>query len=106
MTASLAAWLLVQFAADEAAARVKDVGHTNECRMDYDAELPVPCSCDGPARVLATVAAHRAIVERRLDAEFPDFDGGYSTAIDDVIRDLAQVYSDRPGFQPEWRVET
>jgi hypothetical protein len=59
-----------------------------------------------PARVLAEVDAKRRILDMWADAqsaEFPDYWGGYATALDDVVRQLALPCADRPGFRAEWR---
>ena len=60
-----------------------------------------------PARVLREVAAKRAIASgARLyeDAGFPDFEGGFSSASEDAVAQLARVYSDHPDFNPEWAI--
>lgn len=57
-----------------------------------------------PARVLREVEAKRALLHdcvHTLEVE----DYGYTLA-DKTIRRLASVYSDRPGFKDEWRIES
>jgi Family of unknown function (DUF6221) len=59
-----------------------------------------------PARVLAEIDAKRRILDMwadAQDAEFPNFEGGYAAALDDVVSRLALPYADRPGFRAEWR---
>ncbi len=55
-----------------------------------------------PARVLRTVDAHRAIVDQ-LEQALAD-DATDETA-QWMLRTLAVVYADRPGFLPEWKVD-
>ncbi|HEY3261295.1 MAG TPA: DUF6221 family protein [Pseudonocardiaceae bacterium] len=103
---------------------MSDRGHTALVRADEPdfrivAELEQSSAIDGwlgerlehiarwdPARVLAEVDAKRRILDMWADAqsaEFPDYWGGYATALDDVVRQLALPYADRPGFRAEWR---
>ncbi|WP_189079229.1 DUF6221 family protein [Mangrovihabitans endophyticus] len=59
-----------------------------------------------PARVLAEVDAKRRVLrlyESSSDAQFPDSDGGYASAIEDVMLLLALPYADRPGYRDEWK---
>ena len=59
-----------------------------------------------PARVLAECEAKRRVVERwRLysDAEYPDYEGGYASAMDAVLATIALPYADHPDFREEWR---
>jgi hypothetical protein len=54
-----------------------------------------------PQRVLREIAAKRKIVEDWLmyrDAEFPDFEGGWSSACDSAARALAEIYLEHPDF--------
>jgi hypothetical protein len=59
-----------------------------------------------PSRVLAEVAAKRAVLARiaviqaACGWEFTDA----PDLADGVLYDLAQPYADRPGFRPEWTV--
>lgn len=58
-----------------------------------------------PARVLREIAAKRAMIadwEIYADAEYPDFEGGFSSAMDGVVDELARVYWDHPEFKSEW----
>lgn len=61
-----------------------------------------------PARVLADVAAKRAIVARCEHAvksfdRYPNAGNGMAVhALTDVLRALAQVYSSHPDFRAEW----
>ena len=67
-----------------------------------------------PARVLAEVAAKRAILERVDDQEQPLSDGHWeSTGYDEywvadrepeLLRLLAQPYASHPDFDPAWKV--
>jgi len=73
-------------------------------------EARTPVRSDGQiarfqARVLAECEAKRRIVERwRLysDAEYPDYEGGYSSAMDDVLALLALPYADHPDYEEQW----
>jgi hypothetical protein len=57
-----------------------------------------------PARTLREVEAKRKILAlTRFNAQFPDFEGGYDSACEDVIKLLAEPLADRPGYQEEWR---
>jgi hypothetical protein len=67
------------------------------------------CDCGYPARVLAEVAAKRAILdvltsrEKAGDSEESLWHKiGYDRAAFDVIRQLAQPYAGRPGWREEW----
>lgn len=71
-----------------------------------------------PARVLADCKAKRRIVEQWREADkaeeeyggegdgWPEIDRLRSVefALADVLRALVQVYADRPGFDPAWRI--
>ncbi|MGD9989065.1 DUF6221 family protein [Pseudonocardia sp.] len=57
-----------------------------------------------PDRVLAEVAAKRRILALYTGpADFPDWDGGYTSAMGDVLRALALPYAARDGYRDEWR---
>jgi hypothetical protein len=58
-------------------------------------------AANDPARVLAEVAARRAIVAR-CHAAFGDGTTSGAYLAEDVLRELAQPYASRPGFRPEW----
>lgn len=62
-----------------------------------------------PARVLAEVEAKRRILDlwssSDATAEFPNFDGGHATALEDVIGIMAQPYAGQPGWREEWHAE-
>jgi uncharacterized protein DUF6221 len=63
-------------------------------------------ACWDPTRGLAEVQSKRAILDaydNSNDAEFPDFDGGYASGLEDSIRAIAQVYADCRGFRDEWK---
>jgi hypothetical protein len=64
-----------------------------------------------PSRVLAEIEAKQAILRRRNHiAGFPAATAGLAkqsieaaaAAYNDVVRDLALPYRDRPGYRPEW----
>lgn len=56
------------------------------------------------ARVLAECEAKRRIVDRYSDdAIWPDYQGGYESATEDAVRDLAAVYADHPDYDDAWR---
>ncbi|MEV7154882.1 DUF6221 family protein [Streptomyces misionensis] len=61
-----------------------------------------------PARVLREVEAGRRLIrahakwcEGRCEAKYPE--GGFDAAHYWNIKVRAEVYSDRPGYRPEWR---
>lgn len=58
-----------------------------------------------PARVLAEVAAKRAILAAASDY-MPELDSGDNGewALDLVVRHLASPYADHPDYSPEWAV--
>jgi len=154
-TSTLAAWLLAQIEADEAAARAAtggpwaDAGVWYRQAHDGEAEVSIahPTVSGGPlsthmvaetwredradaahiarhdpARVLATCAAHRRIVELHyfVERDWVDADGddrsgyfcalcegekdytGDSTYPCNTLRALAAIYADREGFRTEW----
>lgn len=117
---TLTEWLLEQIEADEAMARAVLTARFGWASVDFHG---AECAAHGarwdPARVLAECAAKRAIVEMWAEAVTDD-DGtddseetlrftideqhtGVVVALRDVIRALASVYADRPGWQEEWR---
>ena len=54
-----------------------------------------------PARVLREVEAGRAFLRRYEDAQpaqYPDFDGGYASALEDELQNRAAVYGDHPDY--------
>jgi hypothetical protein len=58
--------------------------------------------CPSPARVLRECTAKREILkdwELYKDEEFPDFGGGYASAMDDTIQSLAAAYADHPDYR-------
>lgn len=60
-----------------------------------------------PARVLREIAAKRAMIadwEIYADAAYPDFEGGFSSAMDGVVDELARVYWDHPDFKADWSI--
>lgn len=59
-----------------------------------------------PARVLAECAAKKALVELYQVASTHDDSSLGVATLRVVIRELAQPYADRPGFDPAWKVET
>lgn len=107
-------WLLAQLDADEAAARAALAPsemhpYGDESLTPYTSEQ-VPDAVRGylggpwgdhfarhdPARVLAEVAAKRAIVEAVAS-------GFYDSDLGVALRALASVYEGAPGWQEEWR---
>lgn len=73
------------------------------------------CDCNQPARVLAEVAAKRAILDAYAwalghPAASTDGETGYwfrkggQSTLSETVLLLAQPYADRPGFRDEWRV--
>lgn len=65
-----------------------------------------PCDCGVPARVLADVAAKRAIVDEwaRLvfDDREPPWGTGWREGLGFALRHLAAVYSEHPDYRQEW----
>ena len=60
-----------------------------------------------PARVFREIAAKRVMIadwEIYADAAYPDFGGGFSTAMDGVVAGLAGVYSNHPDFKADWSI--
>lgn len=62
-----------------------------------------------PARVLAEVAAKRAIVREYVEARDYDHGGemrcfGHEEGLEEAVTLLAQPYADHPDFDPAWRV--
>ena len=82
--------------------------HTAICGHDGDdVLLPVAdhIARHDPARVLREVEAKRQLLTRyevHRDAAFPDYEGGYASAMDDALAILAAVHSDHPDYQQEW----
>lgn len=64
------------------------------------------CTCHNPARVLATVEAHRKIVAARVridrSTNEDEWSMGYSDANYDALRALASIWSDHPAYDPAW----
>jgi hypothetical protein len=59
-----------------------------------------------PARMLADCQAKRQIAQAVIDgqwAQFPDYAGGYVSAMEDAVAYLAAAYADHPDYRPEWR---
>ena len=65
------------------------------------------CNCGVPAHVLADIEAKLRIVKEYEDADtvaqFPDFDGGLASGLEDALRLLALPYADHPDYREEWR---
>lgn len=83
---------------EHAATEERDADSWNE----YDDD-----TYNSPARVLREVEAKRRIVSLyrlsfRKDGQ-PSPEGGYAEAYWDVLRLLAEPYSDHPDFDPSWR---
>lgn len=104
-TTTLTAFLLEAIAADEAEA---DQIHEVDCDLirngRVDPTFGWTCDCDVPARILATCAAHRAIVNQAGDilaATGWDYVDAPVLA-EFTLRALASVYADRDGFDASW----
>lgn len=107
-TTTLTQWLNAQLDAEQADA---ERGRRHNAPGTY-ANDNYGCLLVDPARVLAQVAAHRAIVELHTA---PTSGGQYDPAchVDgyglpspddcDTLRALATIYADQPGFREEWR---
>lgn len=57
-------------------------------------------------RPLREVAAKRAILAaycEYADARYPDYDGGYSSAMDYAVQQLATAWSDHPDYRAGWK---
>lgn len=61
------------------------------------------------ARWRAEVEAKRRILDlwtmSDANAEFPNYDGGHATALEEVFGLLAQPYAGRPGWRAEWTTD-
>lgn len=58
-------------------------------------------NANDPARALREVAFKRELIaDWRIysDAQYPDFEGGFATAMDSVLDYLSSVYSDHPDY--------
>lgn len=58
-----------------------------------------------PERIERECAAKRETLKRYAlyaDEAFPDHGGGYASASEDAMRDLAAVYSDHPDYREDW----
>jgi len=93
--------------------------HDSECdalvRDGYGDRGELPCSCGEPARVLADIAAKRAILELldELLIVSPSGHGNDQIQINaalelaaeraKVMRLLASVYADHPDYREEWK---
>ena len=98
----LTAFLLARIAEDEAAARAD---HLFGCDGDHEGAR---CTCveikprwrQHPARVLATCAAYKAIVERyqRLAEHGDSGDARW------VLPALASIWGDHPAYDTAWRL--
>ena len=60
-----------------------------------------------PARVLHEVEAGRKLLaayrKAVAEAEFPNFEGGYATGLQDAVKIRAEVYDSHPDYDPKWR---
>lgn len=127
MTADLAAWLGEQIDHDEQVAlaatpgpwHALDGGVINDDEDQWpvantesarNREDRVHIALHDPARVLRQVAAHRAIVKMYKNAVTArdggsvsawnrGVDHGAADVLGDVVRSVAAIYSDRPGYQ-------
>lgn len=101
-TVTIAEWLLVQVAADEAAARHI---HAENCETPADDTLdswgrPMSptCACDYHiARVLAECQSKRQVIAELVHSMESD----YAPWNASILRALALPYADRPGYE-EW----
>lgn len=92
----LATWLRAQLDEDERVAQA-EAEHAHEW---FEGD-----GWGDPARVLREVAAKRQLLDRCLTA-FRDQgiygEDGQEDVAKDVLRHLAAVYADRPGYLAEW----
>jgi hypothetical protein len=118
-TASLTTWLLEQIALEEdgRVRSLRDLAEAMRLRGDV---LVADFLDEESARVLATCAAHRAIVEihEEIEEAYPpprdgsprphccsecsatgEYPGGWPC---DTLAALASIYADKPGFREEW----
>ena len=114
MTADLAAWLTEIWDEQEKAARhILDGGHWHGIHVNSATEVAVHIEAWNPERVLARIAADRQIL-----AEFVARDKDMDLMLGpDCLRQRewsglrlalllkAGQYKDRPGFNPDWRVD-
>lgn len=103
----LATWLLEQIAEDEEIAQAAASGDWEDVfRIDIGAQVDATHIARwNPARVLAEGKAKRRIVDLAglyTDAAYPNYEGGFATALEEVLQHLAQPYADRPGYRQEW----
>jgi hypothetical protein len=113
-------FLTARYDEAEADARdpIKGDIHGRDCESTRE-EVPFPCRCGVPERILADIAAKRRIVkwcgERYLvdvgtvgsDPTDPRnyVPGQYMRPVDSVVlRFLASVYADHPDYREEWKV--
>lgn len=88
--------------------KVYDEGGHDEHQAEHIAQWD-------PARVLAECAAKRKIIEAWRDADRDAADPEYeaeqqvaaiTSAFDDALLALAQPYAGRPGWRPEWAIDS
>lgn len=91
------------FTADAFAYGLTDLGAPIDGRVHPTPELDADAAHaarHSPARVLATIAAHRHMVEAYRRARTPM----QSAAAGYALKALAQVWADHPDYSPLWRL--
>jgi hypothetical protein len=85
---------------------------TGPYETDLDEDVIEHMVLHDPARVLADIAAKRAILDEyeRASAAVPEdeqlwntSENGYRAGLATAIEHLATAYADRPGWREEWR---
>ncbi|WP_171110615.1 MULTISPECIES: DUF6221 family protein [unclassified Streptomyces] len=116
MTEDLARWLGEQLDTDERTARAAE-GHISELLSWLEISLPAVerhIETHEPARVLREIEAKRQILRGLESAEVAlrntepgrephELMTGATNSQRAIVRTLAAVYADRPGYREEWR---
>lgn len=109
--ADLVEWLEQQLRTDEQIARDAEEAGIDDEPTFWVGRADVWRRAIGPAAVLRTIAAHRAILKLhkvnatpgegcRVCDEYKGYD--YAPEPCETVRLLAAIYQDRPGFDPSW----
>lgn len=74
--------------------------------LNYEETFPHIVRHD-PARVLRDVEADRKLItafkQADADAQYPDYDGGYATGLEDAAKIRAERFSDHPDYREDWK---
>ncbi len=104
----LVAFLAARLGEDEAVARAVPDGRFAYEMCDVREPVRTHGERHDPARVLAEVAAKRAIVAAYERAEVAfrmgqEYEDGMVTALDEAGEHLAYVYAEHPDYNPGWQ---